>query len=201
MIRILIAEGMHLMRRGLVAVLSNEGDIDVIAEVDRGDRVVPVAMSRTPDVAVIDSELPEMDGYSAAHLLAERLPGCRTLMMAERPQASDVRRVVEAGAHGLVMKETSTMASAIRTIAGGQHVVDSDLAFAALNAEKSPLTRRETEVLHLAALGTPPDEIARILHLAIGTVRNYLTHILHKVGARNRVDAVRIASEEGWLPD
>jgi two-component system, NarL family, response regulator DesR len=201
MIHTLIAAHRHLVRRGLVAILSHESDIDVVAEVERGDRIVQVALVRKPDVAVIDSDLPGMGGYTAAGLLADRLPGCRALMMVEQPQVSDVHRVVAARAHGLVMKETSTMtiANAIRKIAAGKKVVDSDLAFAALNAKKNPLTTRESEVLYLTAFGTPPSEIAENLHLAIGTVRNYLTRILRKLGARNRVDAIRIATEEGWL--
>jgi two-component system response regulator DesR len=200
-IRTLIAEDMHLMRRGLVAVLSHENDIDVIAEVDRGDRVVPVAISQSPDVAIIDSDLPGIDGFTAARLLADRLPGCRTLMMAEHPRVSDIRRAVAARADGLVMKESPaiSMADAIRKIAGGQKVVDPDLAYAALDSQRNPLTTREREVLHMTALGTPPVEIAQKLHLTIGTVRNYLTRILHKIGARNRVDAIRIANEEGWI--
>jgi two-component system, NarL family, response regulator DesR len=200
-IRTLIADDMHLTRRGLVSLLSNENDIDVIAEVDRGDQVVPIAMSQAPDVAVIDSKLPGMDGYTAARLLADRLPGCRILVMAEHPRAGDVRRVVAARAHGLIMKKTPavSMAAAIRKVAKGQKVVDPDLAFAALDAQKNPLTTRETEVLYLTALGTPASEIAQELHLTIGTVRNYLTRILQKVGARNRVDAIRIANEEDWI--
>src|SRR5918999_2094669 len=199
-IRTLIAEDMHLMRRGLVALLSSESDIDVIAEVERGDRVVPVALSRVPDVAIIDSDLPGMDGFSAARQLAERLPGCRTLMMAEQPRVGDVRRVVASRAYGLVPKETPAMsiANAIRKVANGQRVVDPDLAFAALDAE-NPLSPRETEVLHLTALGSPPDEVAEKLCLTVGTVRNYLSRIIQKLGARNRVDAIRIAHEEGWI--
>jgi two-component system response regulator DesR len=200
-IRTLIAEDMHLMRRGLVAVLSQESDIDVIAEVERGDRIVPVAMSQAPDVAIIDSDLPGIDGFEAARILADRLPECRTLMMAENPRVGDIHRVVAARAYGLVMKETPAifMADAIRKVAKGQKVVDPDLAYAALDAKQSPLTARETEVLDLTALGTPPEEIAEKLHLTIGTVRNYLTRIIHKVGARNRVDAIRIAREKGWI--
>jgi two-component system response regulator DesR len=202
-IRTLIAEDMHLMRRGLVAVLSHENDIDVIAEVDRGDQVVPVAISWAPDVAIIDSDLPGMDGFTAARLLADQLPECRTLMMAEHPRVGDVRRAVAARADGLVMKETPamsmSMANAIRQVAKGRKVVDPDLAFAALEAQRNPLTARETEILHLTGMGTPPHEVAEKLHLTIGTVRNYLTRIIHKIGARNRVDAIRIANDEGWI--
>jgi two-component system response regulator DesR len=200
-IRTLIAEDMHLMRKGLVALLANEDDIDVVAEVERGDRVVPTALSRVPDVAIIDSDMPGMDGFSAARMLADRLPGCRTLIMAEQPRVGDVRRVVAARAYGLVPKETPamSMANAIRQVARGQKVVDPDLAYAALDAAENPLSTRETEVLHLAALGAPPDEIAEKLCLTVGTVRNCLTRIIRKVGARNRVDAIRIANDEGWI--
>lgn len=201
LIRTLVADDTHLTLRGLVAILAGEGDIDVVAEVDRGDQLLPTAISQAPEVAVINSNLPGMDGYTAARLLAERVPACRTLVMAEQPRVSDLRRVVEAGAWGLIMKQTSaiSIATAIRQVASGQKVVDPDLAFAALDAQRNPLTRREAEVLHLTALGTPVHEIAKELHLTIGTVRNYLTRILRKVGARNRVDAIRIAHEEDWI--
>jgi two-component system, NarL family, response regulator DesR len=200
-IRTLVAEDVHLMRRGLVALLSHETDIDVVAEVERGDRVVPVAMSREADVAIIDSDLPGMDGFSAARLLAERLPECRSLLMTENPRVGDVRRVVAARAYGLVPKETPalTMANAIRRVANGGKVVDADLAFAALDAAVNPLSARETEVLQMAALGAPADEIADKLCLTVGTVRNYLTRIIRKLGARNRIDAIRIANEQGWI--
>ena len=200
-IRILIAEDMHLMRRGMVALLAKEADIDVVAEVDRGDQIVQAALARVPDVAIIDSDMPGMDGFSAARMLADLLPECHTLMMAERPRVRDVRRVVAARAYGLVPKETPaiSMANAIRKVARGQKVVDPDLAYAALDAADNPLSTRETEVLHLTALGAPPDEIAEKLCLTVGTVRNYLTRIIRKVGARNRVHAIRIASEEGWI--
>lgn len=201
LIRTLVAEDVHLMRRGLVALLSHETDIDVVAEVERGDRVVPVALSQAPDVAIIDSDLPGMDGFSAARLLAEKLPGCRSLLMTEHPRVGDVRRVVSAGAYGLVPKETPaiTMANAIRRVANGRKVVDADLAFAALDTAVNPLSARETEVLQMAALGAPADEIADKLCLTVGTVRNYLTRIIRKLDARNRVDAIRIANGQGWI--
>jgi two-component system response regulator DesR len=200
-IRVLIAEDMHLMRCGLVALLGQESDIDVIAEAERGDQVVPVALSCKPDVAIIDSDLPSTDGFAVALLLADRLPGCRVLMMADQPRVGDVRRVVAARAYGLVPTETPAMsiADAVRAVARGQKVFDPDLAYAALVAADSPLSTRETEVLRLIALGTPPPEIADELYLTVGTVRNYLTRILRKVGARNQVDAVRIADEQGWV--
>jgi two-component system response regulator DesR len=200
-IRALVAEDAHLMRMGLVALLSRETDIHVVAEVESGDRVVPVALSSSPDVAIIDSDLPVMDGFTAARMLADRLPGCRTLMMAEQSRVGDVRRVVAARAYGLVLKETpaTSMADAIRKVANGQKVVDPDLAYAALNAPDTPLTPREIEVLRMTARGAPPEEIAGSLCLTVGTVRNHLTRITTKMGARNRVDAVRIAVEKDWL--
>ncbi len=200
-IRIMIAEDMPLLRGGLVALLSHEADIDVVAEVERGDQVVPVAVTRLPDVALIDSDLTGTDGFTAARQLYDRLPNCRTLIMASQPRAGDLRRVVAARAYGLVLHQAPPkhMANAIRQVAKGQRVVDPDLAFAALDAPDAPLTPRELEVLRMAAQGAPPYDIADDLCLTVGTVRNHLTRIINKTGARNRVDAVRIAGEEGWL--
>jgi len=200
-IRVMIAEDMSLLRGGLVALLSHEADIEVIAEAERGDQVVPVAVTRLPDVALIDSDLPGTDGFTAARHLHDRLPSCRTLIMASHPRAGDLRRVVAAGAYGLVLHATPPkhMANSIRQVARGQRVVDPDLAFAALDAPDTPLTPREVEVLRMAARGTPPNDIADDLCLTVGTVRNHLTRIINKTGARNRVDAVRIAGEAGWI--
>jgi two-component system response regulator DesR len=200
-IRIMIAEDMPLLRGGLVALLSHEADFEVIAEAERGDQVVPVAVARLPDVALIDSELPGTDGYTAAYQLYERLPSCRTLIMASSPRAGDLRRVVAARAYGLVLHAAPPkhMANAIRQVAKGQRVVDPDLAFAALDAPDAPLTPRELEVLRMAAQGAPPNDIAEDLCLTVGTVRNHLTRIINKTGARNRIDAVRIADQEGWI--
>lgn len=200
-IRIMIAEDMPLLRGGLVALLSHEADIEVIAEAERGDQVVPVAVTRLPDVALIDSDLPGTDGYTAARQLHERLPSCRTLIMAPQPRAGDLRRVVAARAYGLVLHAAPPkyMAYAIRQVAKGQRVVDPDLAFAALDTPDTPLTPRELEVLRMAAQGTPPHDIAEDLCLTVGTVRNHLTKIISKTGARNRVDAIRIAGQEGWI--
>jgi two-component system response regulator DesR len=200
-IRILIAEDMPLLRGGLVALLSREADFDVVAEVERGDQVVPMAVSQSPDVALIDTDLSGADGFTAARQLSDRLPLCRTLIMASQPRPGDLRRVVAARAYGLVLHETPPkhMANAIRQVARGQRVVDPDLAFRALDAPETPLTPRELEVLRMAAQGAPPIDIADDLCLTVGTVRNHLTRIVNKTGARNRVDAVRIAGEEGWL--
>jgi two-component system response regulator DesR len=200
-IRIMIVQDMPLLRGGLVALLSHEADIEVIAEAERGDQVVPVAVTRLPDVALIDSDLPGTDGYTAARQLHDRLPSCRSLIMASHPRAGDLRRVVAARAYGLVLhaSQPKHMANAIRQVAKGQRVVDPDMAFAALDAPDTPLTPRELEVLRMAARGAPPNDIADDLCLTVGTVRNHLTRIINKTGARNRVDAIRIADEEGWL--
>jgi two-component system response regulator DesR len=200
-IRILVAEEMPLLRGGLVALLSHEADFDVVAEVERGEQIVPAALSGLPDVALVDGHLPGTDGFTAARQLADRIPRCHTLIMAANPRAGDLRRAVAARAYGLILHETppKNIANAIRQVARGQRVVDPDLAFAALDVPETPLTPRELEVLRMAAQGAPPDDIADDLCLTVGTVRNHLTRIVNKTGARNRVDAVRIADEEGWL--
>jgi two-component system response regulator DesR len=197
----LVAENVLLLRRGLVAVLSSEPDIEVIAEVEQGDQVMPAALFHGPDVAIIDSDLPGLDSFSVARLLSERLPGCGVLVMAAHPKARDLHRVVAAGAHGLVPTEAPKryMANAVRQIAGGKKFVDPDLVVAALDPGDNPLTARELEILRMTGLGKSPDEIAGDLRLASGTVRNYLTRITNKIGARNRIDALRIADEKGWI--
>lgn len=201
LVRTVIAESAYLLRRGLVSVLSENEDIDVVGEVEHGDQVMPVALDHQPDVVLINSDLPGADTFAMARLLADRVPSCRILIMADRPRVGDLDRVVAARAHGLVLTEASPahMTSAVRRVAEGKRFVDSDLAFAALDPANIVLTSRELDILRLIATGAPPHDIADDLHLAVGTVRNYLTRIIDKTAARNRIDAVRIASEKGWI--
>ncbi|MCK7625907.1 response regulator transcription factor [Streptomyces sp. RS10V-4] len=201
MIRILLAEDMHMIRGALVALLALEPDLEVVAEVARGDAVVPAALAHRPTVAVLDLEMPGMDGLTAARGLAAALPDCRTLILTAFGRPEALRAALAARVGGFLLKDAlpEHLAEAIRRVAAGDLVIDPRLAAEALTAEKSPLTPRETDALRLASTGAQLDEIARELHLSPGTVRNYLGAAVVKLDARNRLDAVRIAREQGWL--
>ncbi|WP_433508875.1 response regulator transcription factor [Nonomuraea sp. CA-143628] len=201
MIRILIAEDMHILREALVELLSLEDDITVVAGVASGLEIVSSALEHRPDVAVIDIDLPGRDGISAAAELRGRLPGCRVLILTALAKPGVLRRALGAQVAGFVQKDIrpAELAAAIRTVAAGGRVVDPALALVALEAPESPLSQRETEVLRMSASGAQPAEIAERLFLTYGTIRNYLTSAVTKLGARNRVDAIRIATESGWI--
>ncbi|MCA2223833.1 response regulator transcription factor [Nonomuraea aurantiaca] len=201
MIRILIAEDMHILREALVELLSLEDDLTVVAGVASGLEIVSAALEHRPDVAVIDIDLPGLDGISAAAELRRRLPGCRVLILTALAKPGVLRRALGAQIAGFVRKDIrpAELAAAIRTVAAGGRVVDPALALVALEAPESPLSQRETEVLRLSASGAQPAEIAERLFLTYGTIRNYLTSAVTKLGARNRVDAIRIATESGWI--
>ncbi|MFI6350833.1 DNA-binding response regulator [Streptomyces sp. NPDC050560] len=201
MIRILLAEDMSMVRGALVALLNLENDMEVVRELERGDQIVPAALEAKPDVAIIDIDLPGLDGLSAATQLRERLPACRALILTSLGRPGTLRRALTAQVAGFLLKDAPSkeLASAVRRVAAGQRVVDPQLALAAWGGAESPLTERETEVLRMAAEGAEAPEIAAALHLSTGTVRNYLTTIVGKLNARNRVDAIRIARESGWL--
>ncbi|WP_079169019.1 MULTISPECIES: DNA-binding response regulator [unclassified Streptomyces] len=201
MIRILIAEDMNMVRGALVALLNLQDDFDVVCEVARGDEIVNMALKHRPDVAIVDIDLPGVDGLSAAGRLRERLPQCRVLILTSLARPGALRRALEARVSGYLRKDapSSELAIAVRRVAAGHRVVDPELALAAWGGYESPLTDRETEVLRLAAEGAEPREIASALRLSAGTVRNYLTTIVAKLNARNRVDAIRIARDADWL--
>ncbi len=201
MIRTLIAEQTSLIRAGLVAFLSGANDIHVIAELQRGDQVVSASLAFRPDVAVLAATLPGADGFAAALALHAELPSCHSLIMAEQRDPAGLRRAVAAHATGFVARDVAPefMAEAVRRVARGKKVIDSELAFAALNIAKNPLTARELDALRLAAEGATTAEIARDLCLSVGTVRNYLSRAITKTGGRNRVDAIRIATGAGWF--
>jgi two-component system, NarL family, response regulator DesR len=201
MIRIMVAEDMRMLRETLVAVLALEDDIDVVASVERGDTLVDTALRTQPDVAVIDIDLPGGDGLVAAAELHQRLPGCRTLVLTGLASPGHLRRALRARAAGFLLKHAppKDLIDAIRRIAAGERVIDPDVALAALDAADNPLTAREMDVLRIASTGAEPAEIAAQLSLSTGTVRNYLTSAEVRLNARNRVDAIRIASDAGWL--
>lgn len=201
MIRTLIAEDMRMLRRALVELVSMQPDIEVVAELESGADIVATAEELKPDVAVLDIDLPGLDGISAARELHRRGASCRVLILTSLGRPNNLRRALEAHVYGFLLKdaEPDLLADAIRSIAAGGRVFDPQLTLAALDSVECPLTARETDVVRLAADGENVREIARALHLSVGTVRNYLTTVVHKLGARNRVDAIRIAQTSGWL--
>jgi two-component system response regulator DesR len=200
-IKVLIAEDVHMVRGALVALLRMESDIEVVAEVAGGNDIMPTARTTQPDVAVIDIDLPGKDGLTAAAELHEQLPTCRTLILTSLGRPGTLRRALAAKVGGFLLKDAppDKLASAIRDVSVGRRVVDSDLALAAWDTADCPLTGREIEVLRMAADGANAVDIASRLYLSAGTVRNYLTTAVTKLNARNRVDAIRIAKESGWL--
>lgn len=201
MLRILVAEHLPLVRRGLVASLDAEADLEVVAEVGSGAGIVPAALEHDPHAAVVDLGLPDLDGLTAAALLREHAPGCRVLILSAQPNPGQVRRAFEAHALGFMSLDVApeALAEGLRAISEGRRAVDSELAVAALESVANPLTPRERDVLRVAAGGARSTEIADELFLSVGTVRNHLSRIMCKTGARNRLDAVRIASDSGWL--
>ncbi len=190
-----------MVRGALVALLNLEPDLEVVAEVESGDEVLDAALASRPDVAVIDLDLPRIDGITAAAQLHERLPGCRTVILTSLGKPGTLRRALAERVTGFVLKDSpaSYLAEVVRKAAEGERVVDPELALSAFSDGESPLTERETEILRWAARGADATEIAEALHLSTGTVRNYLTSVVTKLNARNRLDAVRIAQESGWL--
>lgn len=185
----------------MVALLSGADGIEVVAELQRGDEVVMASRTARPDVAVLAADLPGLDGFAAARALHEELPSCRSLIVSEQRDPSDFRRAVAAQAIGFIVRDAPPdfIANAVRQVASGSKVVDPELAFAALKAGESPLTPRELDALRLAGGGATTAEIAAELCLSVGTVRNYLSRAITKTGARNRVDAIRIAGGAGWF--
>jgi two-component system response regulator DesR len=201
MIRVLIAEDMHLIRGALVALLSLEDGMEVVAELDRGDQIVPAALRTRPDVAVLDIDLPGLDGLSAAGQLYEQLPGCRSLILTGLSQPGNLLRALQLHVRGFIVKDApaATLADGIRRVANGERVIDADLVAAALETGSSPLTPRESDVLRAASDGISTEEIGALLQLSPATVRNYLSNAIAKVGGRNRIDTIRIARNAGWI--
>jgi two-component system response regulator DesR len=200
-IRVLLAEDQSMVRGAMAALLSMESDIDVVAQVASGDVVVPEARRVLPDVAVLDIEMPAMDGLAAAAALHEALPACRVLIVTTFGRPGYLRQAMEAGAAGFLLKDApaSELAAAIRGVAAGRRVVDPSLALEALSDGSNPLSEREREVLEAATEQATVAEIAAAMSLSEGTVRNHLSAAIQKVGARNRAEAARIARDKGWL--
>ncbi len=201
MIRVLIAEDQGMVRGALATLLGLEEDIEVVAQCSRGDDVVAAAQDSNPDVALLDIEMPGLDGLQAAALLHQAQPACTILILTTFGRPGYLRRAMEAGATGFLVKDgpADQLAVSIRRAVAGERVIDTALAAAALSDGSNPLTLRERDVLHAASGGATIATIAGSMFLSQGTVRNYLSSAIQKTGARNRLEAVRTAEQHGWL--
>jgi two-component system response regulator DesR len=201
MIRVLLAEDQGMVRGALAALLRLEQDIEVAAEVARGDEVLPAALESRPDVALLDIEMPGSSGLEAARALQEHLPTCRTIILTTFGRSGYLRQAMESGAVGFLLKDApaADLAVAIRRVMAGERVVDPELALTALSEGSNPLTPREREVLTVSLSGASIADIAAQLVVSEGTVRNHLSEAIQKMGAKNRVEAARLAEARGWL--
>ena len=201
MIRVLLAEDQAMVRGALAALLTLESDIEIVAEVGRGDEVVPAALANHPDVALLDIEMPGCDGITATAALHAQLPSCRVLILTTFGRPGYLRKAMESGGVGFLLKDApaAQLAAAIRRAVAGERIIDPTLAMMALSEGINPLTEREREVLAAATRGASIAQIAASLFLSEGTVRNYLSLAIRKLGAQNRVEAAHIAEQKGWL--
>jgi len=200
-IRVLLADDQALVRGALATLLGLEPDLEVVGETGRGDEVVEVARRTRPDVALLDVEMPGGDGIAATVALRAALPACRVLVVTTFGRPGYLRRALEAGASGFLVKDTPArqLADAVRRVHAGLRVVDPALAAESLVTGATPLTDRETQVLRAARDGGTVADVAAALHLSEGTVRNHLSAAIGKTGARTRAEAVRLAEGAGWL--
>jgi len=200
-IKVLLADDQALVRGALAALLALEPDLEVVAEVGRGDEVVDAARSSGADVCLLDIEMPGVDGIAAAAAVRNDLPGVRTLVVTTFGRPGYLRRALEAGASGFVVKDTPArqLAEAVRRVHAGLRVVDPSLATESLVDGANPLTDREREVLGVALRGGTVAAIAEVVHLSQGTVRNHLSSAIGKTGTSTRAEAARVAQDRGWL--
>lgn len=200
-IRVLLADDQDLVRGAIAALLTMEDDISVVAQVGRGDEVVDLACRLDVDVALLDAEMPGMDGIAATRHLAHSCPAVRAMIVTTFGRPGYLRRALEAGAVGFVVKDTPSqhLADAVRRVHRGERVVDPLLAAQALTDGPNPLTDRETDVLRVSLDGRPVRDIAATLHLSEGTVRNYLSSAIDKTSTATRGEAATVARDRGWL--
>lgn len=201
MIRVLLAEDQAMVRGALAALLQMEEDIEVVAQVSQGNQVLPAALRSRPDVALLDIEMPGGSGLSAALDLHQDLPSCRVIILTVFGRSGYLRQAMESGAVGFLLKDapSAELAIAIRRVMAGERVVDPELALSALSEGDNPLTGREQDVLRASLDGASIADIAAELVISTGTARNHLSAAIQKLGARNRMEAARLAEEKGWL--
>ncbi|ROO91007.1 LuxR family two component transcriptional regulator [Actinocorallia herbida] len=201
MIRVLLAEDQAMVRGALASLLSLEDDLEVVATAGDGAEAVARAVELRPDVVLLDIEMPRMDGLTAAAELHGKVPECRVVILTTFGRPGYLRRAMEAGAAAFLVKDSPAeeLAAAIRRVLAGERVIDPALAAAALSSGPNPLTSREGDVLRASRDGSSIADIARLLHLSEGTVRNYLSSAIGKTGTRNRIEAEERARLHGWL--
>lgn len=201
-LKILVVEHAALIRGAFVALIDGEQDFRVVAAAKNGSDAVQAVHEHKPDIAVIDIDLPDMDGITVAAQLDRELSSCRSIILTSQPRTGIMHRILDSPVSGYLLKDAppEQLASTIRNVATGLAVIDMKLTATAWERVPNPLSKRELEVLRLAAGGSEPSEIAAALHLSVGTVRNYLTVVVSKLNARNRIDAVKNAMDIGLLP-
>jgi two-component system, NarL family, response regulator DesR len=200
-ITVLLAEDQVMVREALANLLSLEPDIEVVAQISRGDQIVTAALATRPDVALLDIEMPGEDGLAAAAALKLALPHCRTLILTTFGRPGYLRRAIDAGVYGFLIKDApaAELVRSIRRAMAGERIIDPGLAIAALTEGMTPLTTREQDVVRACRDHPTVADIAAFLHLSPGTVRNHLSAAMTKLRARNRAEALRIAEAKGWL--
>lgn len=200
-IRVLLADDQALVRGALAALLNLEPDICVVAQAGDGSEVAALAVEHHVQVALLDIQMPIMDGLEAAAILRQRMPECKVLMVTTFDRPGYLRAAFDAGASGFLVKDTpsAALADAVRQVHAGGRVVDPSLAAQSLMGGSNPLTEREREVLSQAQSGTPVAQIAAAMHLSVGTVRNHLSNAIGKTGAANRIEAAHTAHQQGWI--
>lgn len=201
MIRVILADDETLIRQALAGLMELEDDIDVVGLAASGEEALMVARKHQPDVALVDLQMPDLDGIDVAKVLHEEMPTCGCVIVTSHGRPGYLKNALEAGVRGFLPKTVtaSALAAAVRTVAEGGRYVDPQLAAEAIGSGDSPLTAREADVLSLASEGSPIDEIAQRAHLSAGTVRNYLSSAVAKLQVQNRHEAARKALERGWI--
>lgn len=201
MIRVLIADDQHLVRGALAALLNLEADITVVAECADGDEVAPALDTQPADIALLDVQMPRQDGLRTAAELKTSHPGVKVLILTTFDRPGYFRQAFEAGAHGFLVKDSppAELIAAIRRVYLGDKVVDPQRAMLSVETRNNPLTEREREILGFAATGAPVSKIASTVHLSAGTVRNHLSNAIGKTNTTNRIEAARIAADQGWI--
>lgn len=201
MIRILLADDEHLVREALAGLLGLEDDLEVVAQAGSGAEALAAARKHHPDVAVLDLQMPDQDGIEIAQALSAACPDCVCMIVTSHGRPGHLKAALTAGVRGFLPKtvSASVLSSVVRTVAAGGRYVDPELAAEAMSAGESPLSAREADVLSLAGNGAPVEEIAARSHLSVGTVRNYLSNAVGKLGVANRHEAARLARDRGWI--
>ncbi len=201
MIRVVLADDETLIRQALAGLLDLEDDIEVVGTAASGEEALAVIRATTPDVALLDLQMPEPNGIAVTAQLRTELPTCHAVIVTSHGRPGHLKTALASGVRGFVPKTVgaAVLAQVIRTVAAGGRYVDPELAAEAMAAGDSPLTARESDVLALAAEGAPVEEIAARAHLSAGTVRNYLSAAVAKLGTANRHEAARVARQRGWI--